>query len=51
MVYPDRAVTGVPSVLVAGAAHDNVAVPVFVAVTVTVALWAAVPPEPVQLSV
>jgi hypothetical protein len=40
----------VPSVLVVGGDHDNVAVPLG-AVTVTVVLCAVVPPAPVQLNV
>jgi hypothetical protein len=45
------AVTGVPLVLVVGGVQDKEAVPVGAAVTVTVALWVAEPPVPVQLSV
>jgi hypothetical protein len=45
-------VTGVPSVLMVGASQVTVAVPTLVdAVTVTIALWLAVPPVPVQLMV
>jgi hypothetical protein len=44
-------VTGVPSVFVVGGVQDKLAVPVGAAVTVTVALWVAEPPAPVQLSV
>ena len=50
MVYPDSGVTGVPSVLMMGAVQVSVAVPA-VAATLTVTLWVAVPPAPVQASV
>jgi len=51
MWYPESVVTAVPSVFVAGAVHISIAVPDDPAVTVTVALWVAVPPVPVQASV
>jgi hypothetical protein len=50
MRYPVSVVTGVPSVLVVGADHDNVAVPIGAA-TVTVVLCTVVPPAPVQFKV
>jgi hypothetical protein len=51
MVYPDSGVTVVPSVLAEGATQVSVAVPGAAAATVTVTLWVAVPPAPVQASV
>jgi hypothetical protein len=48
MWYPVKVVTGVPSVFCVGGVQVRVAVPL--AVTVTVALWLAVPPVPVQLN-
>src|ERR1700721_1799796 len=51
MVNPVNVVTGVPLVLVVGAVQVSVAVPFVAAVTVTVALWVAGPPAPVQVSV
>jgi hypothetical protein len=49
MWYPVNVVTGVPLVFCVGATQVSVAVPLLLAVTVTVALWLAVPPAPVQL--
>jgi hypothetical protein len=51
MWYPDRVVTGVPSEFFVGGTQLSVAVPLVLAVTVTVALWLVVPPVPVQLNV
>jgi hypothetical protein len=52
MVYPDNGVTVEPSVFAVGGTHDRAAVPLVVAgVTVMVALCAAEPPAPAQLSV
>ena len=51
MVNPVNVVTGVPLVLVVGAVQVSVAVPFVAGVTVTVALWVAGPPAPVQVSV
>jgi hypothetical protein len=51
MWYPISVVTGVPLVFSVGGTQVSVAVPVLLAVTVTVALWAVVPPVPVQLNV
>ena len=51
MVNPVNVATGVPLVLVVGAVQVSVAVPFVAAVTVTVALWVAGPPAPVQVSV
>jgi len=50
-VYPESGVTVVPSVLVVGATHDKVAVPLAAGVTVTVTLCPDEPPAPVQFSV
>ena len=51
MWYPVSVVTGVPSVFFVGGAQVSVAVPLLLALTVTVALWLMVPPVPVQLNV
>ena len=51
MWYPDNGVTGVPSLFSVGGDHVSVAVPLLLAVTLTVALWLVVPPVPVQLNV
>ena len=51
MVNPVNVATGVPSVLVVGAVQVSVAVPFVAGLTVTVALWVAGPPAPVQVSV
>ncbi len=51
MWYPVSVVTGVPSVFFVGGTQVSVAVPLLLPVTVTVALWLAVPPVPVQLNV
>jgi hypothetical protein len=51
MWYPVSVVTGVPLVFCVGGTQVSVAVPVLLAVTVTVAVWPAVPPVPVQLNV
>jgi hypothetical protein len=54
MWYPDSVVNGVPLVFSAGLTQDSVASPVagaLAAVTVTVALWEAEPPAPLQVRV
>jgi hypothetical protein len=51
MVNPVNVATGVPLVLVVGAVQVSVAVPFVAGLTVTVALWVAGPPAPVQVSV
>jgi hypothetical protein len=51
MWNPVNVVTGVPSVLAVGAVQVSVAVPLLAGLTVTVALWLAGPPAPVQASV
>ena len=51
MVYPDSGVTAEPSIFDVGGTQLSIAVPVVAGVTVTVALWEAEPPVPVQLNV